>query len=73
MKDILVVIKEFEFGGRYYKLGDRFKIIGEDPMRGFDIEDMNGNKIYETRMMSSNFRFIRKDEIRDDKLKDLGI
>lgn len=71
MSDILIVVKEFEFNGRNYKRGDRFKVIGEDNMRGLDIEDMSGNKIYETRMISTHFISLK--QARDKKLKDLGI
>jgi hypothetical protein len=69
--DILVVVKEFDFNGIYYKKGDKFKIISESGMRGWNIEDMSGNKIYETGLISDHFVSLSK--IRDDKLKNLGI
>jgi hypothetical protein len=69
--DILVVVKPFEFNGRYYNKGDRFKIVGNSGFRGWDLEDMNGKRIDETAMMSGNFISLR--EARDKKLKDLGI
>lgn len=73
MRDLLVVVKDFEFNGRNYKVGDRFKIIGEDSMRGLDIEDMYGNKIYETRMISDHFKYSSLQDERDKKLRDIGI
>ena len=58
--DILVVVKEFEFNKRQYKKGDKFKIIGDSGYRGWDIEDMNGNRIYETRMMYDHFNSLNE-------------
>lgn len=80
--DILVVIKPFDFNGRYYSKGDRFKIVGDSGFRGWDLEDMNGKRIDETAMilyLAPNFSFAKSDhfislkEARDKKLKDLGI
>ena len=69
--DIFVVVKEFNFNGRHYKIGDHFKIIGDSGFRGWDLEDMDGNKIYETRMIHDHFSDIAEE--RDKKLKKLGI
>lgn len=55
MKQV-VVIKEFTFLGISYKIGDRLKIIGNDPIRGWDLEDKDGNKIYETRFIYDKFK-----------------
>lgn len=69
--DILIVIKPFDFNGRYYSKGDRFKVVGDSGFRGLDLEDMNGKRIDETRMISDHFISLK--EARDKKLKDLGI
>lgn len=55
MKQVIVV-KEFTFLGISYKIGDRLKIIGNDPIRGWDLEDKDGNKIYETRFIYDKFK-----------------
>lgn len=67
----VVLLEDIEFNGKIYKKGHQFNVIGEDPMRGLDLKDDDGNAIYETRMMSSKYEFI--DRLRDKKLKDLGI
>jgi len=69
--DILIVIKPFDFNGRYYNKGDRFKVVGDSGFRGLDLEDMNGKRIDETAMISDHFISLKED--RDKKLKDLGI
>lgn len=69
--DILVVIKPFDFNGRYYTKGDRFKIVGDSGFRGWNIEDVNGKRIDEIAMISDHFISLK--EARDKKLKDLGI
>jgi len=66
--DIIVVIKEFEFNNRQYKVGDKFKIVGDSGFRGWDILDMNGNMIYETAMMSENFEELSIKDLRKQKL-----
>jgi len=40
-------------------------------MRGLDLEDDNGNRIGETRFISSKYELLSK--LRSDKLKELGI
>lgn len=67
----VVFLEDFEFNGKVYKKGHQFTITGDDNMRGLDLEDDNGNRIGETRFMSSKFELISK--LRDDKLKELGI
>jgi len=69
--EILVVVKPFDFNGRYYNKGDRFKIVGDSGFRGWDLEDMNGNRVDESRMIHDHFISLK--EARDKKLKDLGI
>ena len=67
----VVFLEDFEFNGKFYKKGHQFTITGDDNIRGLDLEDDNGNRIGETRFMSSKFELISK--LRDDKLKELGI
>lgn len=66
----LILIEEFEFNGKIYKKGHQFTIINSS-IRGYDIEDSSGNKIYETGLIRDKFEFLWK--LREDKLKDLGI
>ena len=67
----VVFLEDFEFKGKFYKKGHQFTITSDDNIRGLDLEDDNGNRIGETRFMSSKFELISK--LRDDKLKELGI
>jgi hypothetical protein len=68
--DIVVVVKDFEFNGRYYKIGDTFKIISDSGQRGWDIEDNNGNIIYETVMLSvENYKSLK--ELRNERIDDI--
>lgn len=67
----VVFIVDFEFNGKLYKRGHQFRITGVDGMRGYDLEDDDGNRICETRFISNKYVFIK--ELRDDKLKELGI
>lgn len=48
----LVVKIPFTFNNKFYDVGHKFHVIGSDSMRGWDIEDDEGNRIYETGMMS---------------------
>jgi hypothetical protein len=43
---------------RTYLKGHLFHVIGDDPMRGYDIEDSKGNQIYEIRMIMDKFEEI---------------
>jgi hypothetical protein len=67
----VVFLEDFEFNGKIYKKGPQFKIVGEDSMRGYNLEDDNGNRISETRFISDKYELISK--LRDDKLKELGL
>lgn len=67
----VVFLEDFEFNNKIYNKGHQFKIVGEDSMRGYDLEDDHGNRISETRFISDKYEFISK--LRDDKLKELGI
>ncbi len=49
-----------------YFPGHQFTIIGEDSIRGFDLEDDKGNKIYETRFITDSY--ISISEYRDRKV-----
>lgn len=52
------LIKELEFNGRLYPIGYEFKIVGEEPVRGLNIQDHKGNIIYETIMINNYFEYI---------------
>ena len=65
---IVIFLEDFESGGKIYKKGHEFKVVGEDYMRGFDLEDKDGNKMYETRMISDKYRMLTTSEIRDRKI-----
>ena len=67
----VVFLEEFEFNGKIYKKGHKFRVTGDDDIRGLDLEDIDGNKIGETRFIRQKYEFI--DKIREDKLKELGI
>jgi UDP:flavonoid glycosyltransferase YjiC (YdhE family) len=67
----VVFLEDFEFNNKIYKKGHQFKIVGEDSMRGYDLEDDNGNRISETRFISDKYELISK--LREDKLKELGL
>lgn len=66
--DTIIVVKKFSFNKRYYNIGDKFKIVGDSDFRGWDIQDMNGNTIYETMMISDNFEELQLKELRKQKL-----
>jgi len=69
-----VYLKEDWFFRVNYKKGDVFTIIGDDPMRGWDLQhDKTGNKIYETRFSSDKFEMYSLKQERWDKLKSLNI
>lgn len=67
----VVLLEDFEFNNILYKKGHQFTVTGADNIRGFDLEDDNGNRIGETRFIRSKYEFIKR--IRDEKIKDLGI
>lgn len=67
----VVFLEDFEFNNKLYKKGHQFTIVGNDDIRGYDLEDDNGNRIGETRFILHKYEFISK--LRDDKLKELGI
>ena len=67
----VVFLEEFEFNGKIYKRGHKFRVVKRHDIRGLDLEDIDGNKIGETRFIRNKYEFI--DKIREDKLKELGI
>lgn len=67
----VVFLEDFEFNNKLYKKGHQFKIVGEDGMRGYDLEDDHGNRISETRFISHKYELLSK--LRGDKLKELGL
>ena len=69
--DIVVFIEDFEFNDKLYKKGHQFKITGVDSMRGYNLEDKDGNKIGETRFISNKYMLLK--DLREEKLKELGL
>jgi len=69
--EIVVFIEDFEFNNKVYKKGHQFKITYSDGMRGYDLEDKDGNRICETRFISDKYMLLR--DLRADKLKELGL
>lgn len=67
----VVFLEDYTFNGKLYKRGHIFTITGSDYIRGYNLEDSDGNKIHETRFISDKYELISK--LRDDKLKELGI
>jgi hypothetical protein len=61
----VIFIEDFEFNGKIYKKGHEFKITGDDSMRGLDLEDSEGNRISETRFISSKYRVLTTADKRD--------
>ena len=47
--------QDWVFGNQSYKKGELFDVIGSDPIRGDDIQDSQGNKIFETRFIADKF------------------
>ena len=74
--ETIVLIEDHRMLGWPYRRGQRFKIIGDDAFRGWDIESLDtGQKIYEVRFSAHNFvslqEYLRIN--REEKLDDLGI
>lgn len=46
------------FNGKHYDIGHEFHVVGDDPMRGYDLEDSEGNRMYEVRMIMDHFERI---------------
>jgi len=68
MDNFVVNIIEFDFNGIKYPVGHLFKVIGSSS-RGLDIEDENGNHIYETLFI--NDHFISLSDYRDDRINNI--
>jgi len=47
--------EDFEFDSKLYKKGHEFNIVDYDSMRGYDVEDKDGNTICEIRMIEDKF------------------
>ena len=67
----VVFLEDFEFNNKLYKKGHQFTIVGNDDIRGYDLEDDNGNRIGETRFILHKYELLSK--LREDKLKELGL
>lgn len=63
--------EEIESDGIKFKKGHIFKVIGESH-RGLDIEDDQGNKIYECRFIQHTFILYTLKEERKDKLNKIN-
>ena len=50
----VVFLEDFKFNGKLYKKEHQFTITGNDDMRGYDLEDDDGNCIGETRFIRVN-------------------
>jgi hypothetical protein len=55
MGNKLYLLRDVKLMGRDYKRGHCFTIIGNNGMRGYDIMDEDGNKIYETGLIQKEF------------------
>lgn len=63
-----VVLKEkVEMSYITYYPGHEFTIIGSSGFRGWDLEDDDGNKLYETRFV----KFDNISEVRDRKINEI--
>jgi hypothetical protein len=71
-RDIVELTEDHKSNGKLYKKGHRFKVIGSS-FRGLDIEDSEGNRIYETLFIDHILKPVPISELRDDKLNQLGI
>jgi hypothetical protein len=68
--DLVIVVKDFEFNNRYYKVGDVFKIVSDSGQRGWDIQDSSGNIIYESVMLSvENYKSLKS--MRDERINSI--
>lgn len=47
--------EDFEFNSKLFKKGHEFHVVGYDSMRGYDLEDKDGNRICEIRMIMDKF------------------
>lgn len=63
--DWVIISEKVEMYDITYEAGHRFKITGCDDIRGFNLEDSDGNKLGETRFV--NMRLDKSTE-RDKKI-----
>jgi hypothetical protein len=63
---IVVLIESFEFNEKVYEVGHQFTIV-DTSYRGWDLEDKDGNCIYETLFIQN--KFVTLDVARENKLK----
>jgi hypothetical protein len=49
--DRVELLEKVEMHTITYQIGHRFKIVGEDSMRGYNLEDDDGNRLDETRFL----------------------
>jgi hypothetical protein len=65
--DRVVLGEKVEMSYITYYPGHVFTIIGDSGFRGWDLEDDNGNMLYETRFV----KFDNITEVRDKKIDDI--
>ena len=52
--DRVILVKPIEMWERVYEVGHQFTIVSED-LRGFNLEDDDGNEVGETRFISDHY------------------
>ena len=52
--DRVILFKPIEMWERVYEVGHQFTIVSED-LRGFNLEDDDGNEVGETRFISDHY------------------
>lgn len=74
----IVILEDFEFNGKTYEKRHQFTITGDDDIRGLDLEDDDGTKLYLLILTIGEIRFSGikwqlLSEYRDDRLRGLYI
>lgn len=70
--DKVILIEDIEMWNRTYKVGHVFTIYGDSGFRGWDLIDVDGNKIDETAMSSNKYVSYNLKKDRKDKLNNLN-
>ena len=80
----IVILEDFEFNGKTYEKRHQFTITGDDDIRGLDLEDDDGTKLYSVNFDNTKLNTIGEirfsgikwqllSEYRDDRLRGLYI
>ena len=64
--DHVVLVKQVDLFNKSYYPGHHLKIVRDDDIRGFDLEDEKGNQICETRFIRDSYISIA--EFRDRQI-----